>query len=276
VFQRFRILTLAALTVFGGGAAFSNSYAQTTQATPATVPKKDAKEPSIEQIAEFVVYIHGSRERMAQIQRNGVERGRVTRTNEEGRPEEISYERRFVRGETSDKDKIRLDQKLPNAEYALIYNAGRVWGSINGTTFTPRQEAVNDFLAQRRRGISNLLRYKENGATLTLVRKDKQKGIDMWVVDLVEKDNQRTRFYISSQKYRVLWLEYEETPAGIASKPVQVKKTFHDYRYVQGQLVPFRTVVYLDGKQSEETNVLNISFGLKMEDSYFLETPATA
>ncbi|HEX8473844.1 MAG TPA: hypothetical protein VF666_07400 [Pyrinomonadaceae bacterium] len=260
---------LAALTVFGG-AIFSSSYAQTP------IPKKDSKEPTAEQISELVVYIYGSRERMAQIQRNGVERGRTTRINDEGRTEEISYERRFVRGETSDKDKIRLDQKLPNAEYALIYNAGRVWGSINGTTFTPRQEAVNDFLAQTKRGISNLLRYKENGATLTYVGKDKQKGIDMWIVDLVEKDQQRTRFYISSQKYRVLWLEYEETPAGVASKPVQVKKTFHDYRYAQGQLVPFRTVVYEDGKQSEETNVLNVSFGLKMDDSYFQDTPTTA
>lgn len=287
--QRFRVLMFAALMLCSTGlvngappqspAGSPQAPAQTTAPAPAPVQKYDPKNPTADQIAEFVILIYGTRERMAQIQRNGIERGRVTRLNTEGRTEEISYERRFVRGETSEKDKIRLDQKLPSAEYAIVYNAGRVWGIINGTVFTPRQEAVNEFLTQSKHNIGMLLRYKENGATLALAGREKQKGIDMFVVDLIDKEKQRTRFYISSQKYRVLWLEYEENPAAgalAAAKPVLHRRTFHDYRYAQGQLVPFRTVLYEDGKQAEETNILNVSFGLKMDDTYFQDTPATA
>lgn len=231
---------------------------------------KNTKDLTADQVAELTVFVYGSRERMSQIQRSGVERGQVTRTNNEGRTEAITYERRFVRGETSDKDKIRIDQKLPTTQYSLVYNGGRVFGVINGTSFTPRQEAVADLLTPRHHGLDALLRYKENGATPTLSGKENYKGIELWVLDLTDKEKRRTRYFVSTQKWRVLWLEYEDTPPG-GAKSVKYKRTFHDYRYAQGQLVPYRTVLYADGKQLEESQVINVSYGIKMDDSYFLE-----
>ena len=229
---------------------------------------KDAKLPTAEQVAEIVIYAYGSRPGLTQIRRNGDEKGHLTRTTEDGRTEEITYENRFVRGDKAEKDKVRLDQKLPTMEYALIYSGGRVWGVINGTTFTPRQEATADFLAERQHGIDALLRYKENGSTVTLVGRDTQKSIDMYVLDLTDKDKQRTRYYISAKHGRVLWLEYEEAAAD-GGKPIKYKKMFHDYRVAQGTLVPYRTVLFVDGKQVQETQVLTVTYGIKMEDTLF-------
>lgn len=163
---------------------------------------------------------------------------------------------------------------MPAAEYSLVYGGGRVWGIINGTPFTPRQEATTDFLAQLYHDIDPLLRYKENGATLTFVNKDKQKNVDLWVLDLVDKEKRRTRYYISALRWRVLWLEYEE-PSANGGTPVKYKKTFHDYRSAQGTLVPFRTVLYADGKLLQEMNVLTVTYGVKMEDSLF-QNPESA
>jgi hypothetical protein len=247
-----------------------------TQKPKETPVPKNTKDLNAEQVAELVIYASGlTRERIAQIQRSGVERGRITRLNAEGRNEELTYERRFMRGETSEKDKIRLDQKMPTMEYSLVYSDGRVWGIINGTPFTPRQEAIADFLSGRQHSIGALLRYREDGATLNFVGKEKQKNIEMWVIDLVDKEKQRTRYYVSTQKWRVLWLEYEETPPG-ATKPVQFRRTFHDYRYAQGQLYPYRSVLYADGKQTEETNVSIVTFGLKLDDSVFQSAEAAS
>lgn len=275
--QRFTIPIFAAGLLFAAALFNSPAEQQATAATmTAAAAQKNSKEPTAEQVAELVIFVYGSRERIAQIQRNGIERGRVSRMGGDGRTEEITYERRFVRGETSEKDKIRLDQKAASAEYALVYNGGRVWGLINGTSFTPRAEAVADFMKPAQRGIDALLRYKENGATLTLAGKDKQKNIDMYMLDLVDKEKRKTRYYISTQKLRVLWLEYDDAPTAGGS-PVKFKRSFHDYRYAQGQLVPYRTVLFEDGKQVEETTVLNVTFGLKMDDSFFQsETAATA
>ena len=240
---------------------------------PAPKEAKNPKNLTAEGIAESVIFIYGSRPVLAQIRRNGVERGRVVRAAGDGRVEDISYEQRFVRGETTGKDKIRLDQKMAAAEYGLVYNEGRVWGVINGTTFTPRKEAASGFLAQTQHGLDALLRYKENGSTLAYLGKEKQKNIDMWVLEVTDKDKLRTRYYISAVKGRVLWLEYEEPPPG-ATEPVKYRRTFHDYRYAQNTLVPYRTIFYAGDKQIEEASVATVTYGVKMDDAYFQDPQA--
>jgi hypothetical protein len=202
------------------------------------------------------------------IRRNGVERGKLTRFTAQGTAEEANYERRFVRGDNLDKDKIRLDQKLPSMEYSLIYGEGKLWGIINGATFTPRQDAAASFLSQLHHSIDSLLRYKECGSTLTLVGKEQQKGLDLYVVDLVDKDKRKTRYYISSRTLRVLWLEYEDAPTA-GSTPVKYTRKFLDYRAVQQTLVPYHMVLIEDGKQTQESFIQTITYGAKLDESIF-------
>jgi hypothetical protein len=262
-----RLITLALLFALLAGVGL--------QASPALAGGDDKKTFTADQVAETVVLVYGTREGLKQIRRNGVERGRVTRINAEGRTEESTYERRFIRGESSDKDKVRLDQKMPTVEYSLIYGSGSTFGVINGSTFAPRQEATVDFIGQMWHDIDALLRYKENGSTISLVGKDKQKNLDLYVLDLTDKEKRRTRYYISSKTGRVLWLEYEETPAG-ASAPVKYIRKFHDYRYAQGTLVPYRTVLYENEKQTQETRIMTITYGVKMEEALFQNPEAPA
>jgi hypothetical protein len=249
---------------------------QETKSQPAKTSQETKPQPTktpsdikftAEQIVESVILIYGTRPGLDHIRRNGVERGKITRYNADGNAEEANYERRFVRGENLDKDKIRLDQKLPTMEYSLIFGNGKLWGLINGAAFTPRQDATTSFISQHHHSIDSLLRYKECGSTLTLVGKEQQKGLDLFVVDLSDKEKRKTRYYISARSLRILWLEYEEgTPGGPAVKYI---KRFMDYRPVQQTLAPYRTVLFEDGRQSQETRVLTITYGVKVSDSIF-------
>lgn len=221
-----------------------------------------------DQIVESTIFVYGTRPVLEQIRRNGVERGRITRFTNDGKTEEATYERRFIRGENSEKDKVRLDQKMPTLEFSLIYGGGHLWGLINGATFTPRQDTANTFLSQQRHSIDTLLRYKENGSTITLVGKEKQKGLDLYVLDLEDKDKKKTRYYISAKSLHVLWLEYEESPAPEAAA-VKYTRKFFDYRYAQSTLVPYRIVLLEDGRQTQETRILTVTFGTKIDDALF-------
>lgn len=283
--------------LLGAAGLYNPTFAQTPQpaALPTPTPEvkvekkpdlvigKDAKMPTAEQVAETVILIYGGgggRAVLDQIRRNGVERGKLTRTASDGRVEESSYEQRFVRGETANKDKIRVDQKMPSMEYALVFDAGQIWGIINGTAFTPKQEATAEFISQTQHGIDTLLRYKENGSTLAFVGKEKLKGLDLWVIDLTTKEKNTTRYYISAnpdvrRTARVLWLEYEETPLD-GTQPAKYRRTFHDYRYSQNTLVPFRSVLYKDDKQVQEARVLTVTYGIRMDDSFFKNPEAAA
>jgi hypothetical protein len=237
---------------------------------PKALPKQNSKDDTkftAEQIVESVILIYGTRPGLEQIRRNGVERGKITRTNTEGATEEADYERRFIRGENLNKDKIRLDQKLPTMEYALIFRDGKLSGVINGAAFIPKQDTTASFISQHHHSIDSLLRYKECGSTITLVGKEQQKGLELYVIDLIDKEQRKTRFFISARSLRVLWLEYEEgVPGGV---PVKYMRKFLDYRAVQQTLAPYRTVLFEDGRQSQETRVLTITYGVKVNDSIF-------
>ena len=230
--------------------------------------KQDKKtEFTAEQIVESVILIYGTRPALDHIRRNGVERGKITRYNPEGNPEEANYERRFIRGDSLDKDKIRLDQKLPTMEYSLIFQDGKLSGIINGAAFTPRQDATASFISQHHHSIDSLLRYKECGSTLTLVGKEQQKGLELYVVDLIDKEKRKTRYFISARSLRILWLEYEEGVPG--GTPVKFTRKFMDYRAVQQTLAPYRIVLLEDGRERQETRVLTITYGVKVSDSIF-------
>ena len=232
------------------------------------------KELTAEQIVEAVILVSGTRPGLAQIRKNGIERGRMSRMTSDGHPEEARYELRFVHGDKIEKDKIRIDQKTAQQEYSLINSEGRVFGIINGSLFTPRAETTAEFLSQQIHSIDALLRYKENDSKITSAGKDKQRGIDLHVIDLVDKANHKTRYFVSAKSYRVLWLEYEETTPD-QTTPVKFMKRFYDYRYAQGTLVPYRTVTLIDGKQLLETRILTVTYGIKMEDSLF-QNPESA
>jgi hypothetical protein len=239
---------------------------------PAPKPEKidpNQKNFTAEQIVESAIFVSGSRQLLTQIRRNGMERGRICKPTCDvpGKTEEATYERRFVRGENSEKDRVRVDQKTPSLEYSLIYGDGRLWGIINGAAFTPREDTANTFLSQQRHGVDNLLRYKENGSTISLVGREKQKGLDLYVIDLVGKDKTSTRYFISAKTLYVRWLEYEE-PGGSAGAIKYVRR-FFDQRYAQGTLVAYKTILLEDGKQTQETKILNVTFGIKIDDSLF-------
>lgn len=241
---------------------------ETTSPEPKAPPTRPQKgEYTAEQVAESVILVYGTRPGLEQIRRNGIERGKITRFNAEGNAEEANYERRFVRGENLAKDKIRLDQRLPTMEYSLIFDDGKFWGIINGASFTPRQDARADFMSQHVHSLDSLLRYKECGATVNLIGKEQQKGLDLFVLDLIDKEQRKTRYYISARTLRVLWLEYEEGPPGGA--PVKYTRKFLDYRVVQQTLVPYRILLTADGRERQETRVLTITYGVKVSDSIF-------
>ena len=244
----------------------------------ATSNAEQAKEYTAEQIAESAIAIAGNgfgRTILAQIRRNGIEVGRETRTAADGRAQESRYELRFVHGDKPEQDKVRLDSKTPQAEYSLVYRNGRLFGIINGATFTPRADAAADFIAQQAHSIDALLRYKENESKLSSAGKDKQLGVEVYVIDLVDKANRKTRYFISARTFRILWLEYEETPPG-SSTPVKYTKRFYDYRVAQSTQVPYRTVLLEDGKQTMEKRILTITYGVKMEDSLFQNPEAAS
>lgn len=229
--------------------------------------KVDPSKVTAEQVAESTIFIYGGllgRQNLNQIRKTTFERGKLFLTDAAGKIETANYERWITRGENLNKEKVRLDQTFPDAKYSLVYNGDKIFMLFNDAVFTPREDASTGFQNQIWHGLEGLLRFKENDSKVELSGKEKIMGVEFHLLDVTDKQNRKTRFYISSKSYRVMMLEYE-------SSGVKYKRKFYDYRYAQGTLVPYRSVLWANDKQIEEIDIGTITFGQKIEDTMFQE-----
>ncbi|MEO7673394.1 MAG: hypothetical protein ABIU09_04870 [Pyrinomonadaceae bacterium] len=227
--------------------------------------KEAIKNPTADQLAETSIYLYGlggGRATLNQIRKTAIERGRISVANAEGKMEQATYQRFTTRGDTVNKEKIRLDQEFPTARYSLVFAGEKIFGIFNDTVFTPREDASRAFQNQIVYGVEALLRYKENESKLALVGKEKIAGVEMHVLDVADKQNRKTRFYLSAKTFRVMMLEYED-------EGVKYRRKFYDYNVAQGTLVAYRSVLYAGGKVVEETDIGTVTYGQKIDDGMY-------
>jgi hypothetical protein len=221
-----------------------------------------------EQVAESTILVYGGfrgRDTLNQVRKTTIERGKVVQNNPDGTVNNATYERRIIRGESLYQDKIRLDQKFSNTDFAMIYTDSKIFGIFGETVFTPKKEAIVAFQNQIWRGIEGLLRYKESGSKVDFVGKEKQMGVEYYLVDVTDKDQRKTRFFVSTKLVRIAAIEYTEDS-------IKYTRKFYNFNYAQGTLVPSRSTLYANGKQIEETNVSTITYGQKLDEGFFAES----
>ena len=265
MFSYFKLVCLAFLLALAASAPISAQEEKKPEK-----PKKEEKKSSnavltAEQVAETAIVVYGlggGRQTLNQIRKTTIERGRISTVNAEGNSEQTNYQRWTLRADNLAKEKIRVDQELPNAKFALVYDGSKLFGIYNDSVFSPREDAAKSFDAQLWHGLEAFLRYKENESQIALGGREKITGVDFHLLDVTDKQNRKTRFYISAKTFRVMMLEYEQ-------EGTKYRRKFHDYNYAQGTLVPFRTVLYAGDKKIEETQTLTITFGQKIEDNMF-------
>jgi len=271
VFLYFKPLCLAIVLTL---VSFSSVSAQADKKSepPKKVEKKQEKKSqnaganlTAEQVAESSIVIYGfpgGRQTLNQIRKTTIERGRINTISADGQTDQANYQRWVLRGDSLEKEKIRFDQELPNAKYALIYDGAKLFGVYNESVFSPREDAAKSFNHQVWHGLEALLRYKENESKLELAGRDKISGVDYYRLDVTDKQNRKTRFFISAKSFRVMMLEYAEDGTNY-------RRRFYDYNYAQGTLVPYRTILWAGDKQIEETETLTITFGQKVAEDMF-------
>lgn len=279
VFLRFKTIILIIATILSSIVFVS---AQQTVTVTENKDKKDEKKEekkddkknqsanptyTAEQIAESVVLIYGGlrgRDTLNQIRKTTIERGKISVLAADGKTDTANYQRWIVRGDKLEKEKTRLEQEFPNAKYGLIYDGAKYFGIFNNTVFTPREDALKTFQNQIWHGLEVLLRYKENESKIELTGREKIQGVDFFLLDVIDKENRKTKFYISAKSFHVKMLEYEEDG-------VKYKRKFYDYNYSQGTLVPYRTVLWANNKEVETIDVGTVTFGQKVDEGIFQE-----
>jgi hypothetical protein len=230
--------------------------------TPVNILKLDPKNITAEQVTELAIFFYGGRPGLTQIRKTTLERGVSTIAAADGRADRVPYTRFVIRGDSLAKERIRLEQEYPSARFSLVQTADRTFGIYNNTVFQPAEEALRTFRNQIYHGLEALLRYKENGSQIALAGREKVMGVEYHLLDVTDTEGRKTRFFISVKTYRVMMLTYEEDG-------IKYRRRFYDYNAAQGTLVPFRTVLWANDKQIEETEIGTVTFGQKVDEGLF-------
>ncbi len=262
----FKCLSLLAFVfIFGILSAAAQEEVKPEEKKEAKPQTAVSKIETAEQVAESAILLYGGfggRETLDRIRKTTVERGKITLTNADGTVDNANYERWIIRSPNLGKERVRFDQQFPGSRFSLIYDGEKTFGIFNNTVFSPKEDASKSFQNQIWRGLEALLRYKESESKLELVGREKIMSIEYFILDVTDKQNRKTRFYVSAKSFRIMMLEYEEDG-------VKYHRKFYDYNYSQGTLVPYRTVLWANDKQIEETRILTITFGQKVEEDMF-------
>ena len=242
-----------------------------------TPPKKEAAKEekkgskdlpqalTVDQVVELAILVYAQpngREKMLQIRKTEVERGKLILHEADGKLTNANYQRWVSRPEAG-KSKIRLDQEFPTATYALVQTPDKVFGIYNDSVFQPREDAIVTFQNRLLHSIDSMLWYKENGSTIALAGREKVLGVEFYLVDLMDKGDRKTRFYVSAKSFRVMMLEYE-------SAGIKYLRKFRDYKYSQGVLVPFNSELRIGEKIVEEQHLGTVTFGQKLDENLFV------
>lgn len=280
MFLRFKTIILIIATILSGVVFVSAQ--QNVAATDEKVKKDEKKDEkkddkknqngsnnfTAEQIAESTVLIYGGlrgRDTLNQIRKTTIERGKLSVLAADGKTDMANYQRWIIRGEKLENEKNRLEQEFPNAKYGLIYDGKKYFGIFNNTVFTPREDALKAFQNQIWHGLDALLRYKENESKLELAGREKIQNVDFYLLDVTDKQNKKTRFYVSAKSFRVMMLDYED-------EGTKYRRKFYDYNYAQGTLVPYRSVLWANNKEVQIIEVGTVTYGQKVDEAIFQES----
>lgn len=264
-----KFFSIAIVLVCFSASTFAQTATATATPSPTPSPTPAAKTPvkpaTAEQITDAAIFVYGfggGRITLDQIRKTTTEKGKTTFTAADGKTELTSYQRTIIRGTTLEKDRIRLDQQFPNANYSLIFNEDKIFGLYNNQVFTPRADASTAFENSIFRGLEMLLRYKEDESKIELAGKEKVMGVEFHMIDVTDKKGRKARFYISVKSYRIMALSYEDGG-------VKYKRKFYNHNYAQGTLVASRSVLYANDKVVEESEIGTITFGQKVDEDLF-------
>ena len=112
----------------------------------------------------------------------------------------------------------------------------------------------------------SLLNYKDNGATIELVGKEKLEGVDVYHLKMIEKGGDVTNLFVSTANYYVL---KSAGKRNIQGKEIEAEVNFSNFKQIEGLTFPYtmETASPMGGMITIETD--SIKLNPKIDESIF-------
>lgn len=235
------------------GLALAQSAADAGTASTAS-PSAASEDLKLEDVLSKVFLAYGSREAMAQLDKQHSFVGQQVTLNEaDGQQVESSKSpfRQVRRGSS-----LRIDVETSGEPSATVYDGVAGW-KASGKIVSELSPEMTSILAKQRSREPWVFSHAEDPLyKFKLAGRTTYRATPVWGVE-VDDGSVTTTFYIDQRNYQIIGSSYT-TPDPETKAPVKVATDFQEYRPAVGTLVPFKQVQYVNDKPVFEIAFTNV------------------
>lgn len=168
-------------------------------------------------------------------------------------------------------DRMRTDTTTPMGEMSQILNGDQAWMvSPQGTMPVPAQMA-DELTANLWRNVAYLFAYgDQEGLVVQHLGTEDVEGVKTEVLLVTPEDSKSLKLYLDAGTMVPMKLTYQGM--GMMG-PAKTEEIFSDFRDVSGVRLPFKSVIYQDGKRVQETHISEILINIPVDESRFEAEP---
>ena len=168
------------------------------------------------------------------------------------------------------KPAFRLEQEMMGQKMITLFDGKDGW-MLTPQSPDPQPlpaEAISGLREQADMAENPLIKYKESGAKLEKVGKEKVDGATCNKIKLTEKDGKSATMSIDADSYLIRKMVSEQNGTS-------VEISLQDYKKVGDFNTPYKWVIKAGEGQNMELNIQSIEFNLTLDDGIF-KKPAPA
>lgn len=162
--------------------------------------------------------------------------------------------------------KFRREDSILGMVVITGYDGEKAWIQRGEMAIEAPRTVLDSIKASERRG-NLLLKYIDKGCKLEYLGISNIEGKDCYGIKFTDIEGLETSVFFDNETYLPIKTEY--SAPNEFGKVVKYEYFSYDFRTVEGTKVPFRSVVYGDGKKIIESMIKEIKFNPGLDDKIF-------
>lgn len=168
-------------------------------------------------------------------------------------------------------DKVRAEVFMQGQSMVRAYDGSVAWGN-NPFRGNKDGEKMNEedtkSMREEAQFEGQLVNYREKGNSVEYLGKDDFEGTDVYKLKLINKDGDKTIYYVDTGLYLIL---KQVTKRKIKEKEMSTETVFGDYRPEDGYVMPHSLETKPEGSRgdSQKITLEKVEFNIPVDDSIF-------
>lgn len=162
--------------------------------------------------------------------------------------------------------KIRIEQNILGNQLIIGFDGEKTWMQQMGKTILAPEVIHNSMKASAGRE-NILLKYKQKGGKAEYLGEKQVEDKRCYQVKIVGPEISETSYYFEAETFLPIKMEFEAPDE--FGKIARTETVSSDFRQVENIVVPWKTIILVNGRKTMEITIQEIKYNQGLEDALF-------